>query len=90
MPRLFLTFLIAAQLTILAFRAEAQKATPYAEPLRDASIADLKQLYKKLIDAENAHDLAAVKPFVWNSNAMASDRSSITWRQTELLACTSK
>jgi hypothetical protein len=28
---------------------------------------DLKDLYKKLIDAENRHDLSAVRELVWNS-----------------------
>jgi hypothetical protein len=29
--------------------------------------AGLRALYKRLIDAENRHDIAAVKPMVWNS-----------------------
>lgn len=28
---------------------------------------DVRDIYKKLIDAENRHDLPAVKEFVWNS-----------------------
>ena len=28
---------------------------------------DVKDIYKKLIDAENRHDLRAVREFVWNS-----------------------
>ena len=28
---------------------------------------DVKDIYKKLIDAENRHDLPAVREFVWNS-----------------------
>jgi hypothetical protein len=27
---------------------------------------DVKDIYKKLIDAENRHDLPAVREFVWN------------------------
>ncbi len=39
----------------------AEFAPVNADPLNAASLADLKQLYKKLIDAENAHDIAAVR-----------------------------
>ena len=28
---------------------------------------ELRSIYKRLIDAENAHDIAAVRTFVWNS-----------------------
>jgi ketosteroid isomerase-like protein len=31
--------------------------------------ADIKNLYKNLIDAENKHDLAAVRAMVWNSSS---------------------
>lgn len=34
------------------------------------TLEGLKTLYRQLIDAENRHDLAAVKPFVWNSPSM--------------------
>jgi hypothetical protein len=30
---------------------------------------ELRTIYKKLIDAENAHDIAAVKRFVWDSQS---------------------
>jgi hypothetical protein len=30
---------------------------------------ELRTLYKKLIDAENAHDIAAVRGFVWDSSS---------------------
>jgi hypothetical protein len=29
--------------------------------------AELRALYRRLIDAENRHDIAAVRPLVWNS-----------------------
>ncbi|MEJ1975896.1 MAG: hypothetical protein WDN49_07095 [Acetobacteraceae bacterium] len=37
------------------------------EPLDAPTLASLKDLYKQLIDAENRHDLAAVRPLVWVS-----------------------
>ena len=46
-----------------------QSVAPAApsEPLDAATLNHLKALYKQLIDAENCHDIAAVRPFVWNS-----------------------
>jgi hypothetical protein len=41
----------------------------YAEPLSTDEIANLKSLFTKLIDAENRHDITAVKPLLWNSPA---------------------
>jgi hypothetical protein len=32
----------------------------------DASLAEIGALYRKLIDAENRHDLAAVRQMVWD------------------------
>jgi hypothetical protein len=40
---------------------------PHVEPLDAATLDGLKVLYKQLIDAENRHDLAAVRPFLWIS-----------------------
>jgi hypothetical protein len=55
-----------------------------ADPLDTASLTDLRQLYKQLIDAENAHDIKAVAPFVWDSPsalfvAKTSDPSHGNW-----------
>jgi hypothetical protein len=38
-----------------------------AETLSPAAEQELRTLYKDLIDAENAHDIAAVSRFVWKS-----------------------
>jgi hypothetical protein len=38
-----------------------------AEVLSFATEQELRTIYKKLIDAENAHDIAAVSSFVWKS-----------------------
>jgi hypothetical protein len=46
--------------------ADAQSGQPAADT-PDASLADVDALYQKLIDAENRHDLAAVRQMVWDS-----------------------
>jgi hypothetical protein len=46
--------------------ADAQSG-PTAAIAPDASLADVDALYRKLIDAENRHDLAAVRQMVWDS-----------------------
>jgi hypothetical protein len=38
-----------------------------ADPLDQAARDSVRALYKQLIDAENRHDLAAVRPLVWES-----------------------
>jgi hypothetical protein len=54
----------------LAAPAEPTAAPPAkGEPLDGATLAELKALYKQLIDAENRHDLAAVRPLVWTSSS---------------------
>ena len=40
---------------------------PYIEPLDAATLGGVKSLFKQLIDAENNHDVAKVRPMVWNS-----------------------
>ena len=35
--------------------------------LNATDFAELRDLYRRLIDAENQHDIAAVRPFVWAS-----------------------
>jgi hypothetical protein len=38
-----------------------------AESLNAHEVDELRALYKQLIDAENRHDIAAVRPLVWDS-----------------------
>ena len=45
----------------------AETASTFVEPLDSATINNLKILYKQLIDAENRHDLDAVRAMLWNS-----------------------
>ena len=46
----------------------AEEPSPaYAEPLDSETISHLKNLYSQLIEAENKHDLAAVRPMLWTS-----------------------
>jgi hypothetical protein len=69
---------LSAVLSLIAVLASAQQASasppdqttepaPNVEPLDAATLDGLKVLYKQLIDAENRHDLAAVRPFLWIS-----------------------
>jgi hypothetical protein len=41
-----------------------------AEPLTHQTREDLRVLYKQLIDAENRHDIDAVRPLLWKSPSM--------------------
>jgi len=41
----------------------------YVEPLGGSPLAELRSLYRQLINAENRHDLKAVRPLVWTSPA---------------------
>jgi hypothetical protein len=56
-------------LTVLALMAcpAAAASSTDADPLDQASLNGVRALFKQLIDAENRHDLAAVRPFVWVS-----------------------
>jgi hypothetical protein len=38
-----------------------------ADPIDAATSGEINVLYRRLIDAENHHDLAAVRPMVWES-----------------------
>jgi hypothetical protein len=49
-------------------RGEQTETSPASvEPLSAGARAEIKTLYKQLIDAENQHDLQAVRPLVWIS-----------------------
>jgi hypothetical protein len=74
---MFLKFLIGVSLIAALFSLRsAVDAAPGPEPAA-APPADMwrsardgarfRALYKRLIDAENRHDIAAIKPIVWNS-----------------------
>jgi hypothetical protein len=51
----------------LAEPLRQKAASGYVEPLDAGSLEKLKALYKRLIGAENRHDLAAVRPLIWAS-----------------------
>jgi hypothetical protein len=63
-----LALLASLQGPVGAFAQSASAAD--SGSLDSATRHDLLALYKKLIDAENAHDIAAVKLFVWKSPSM--------------------
>jgi hypothetical protein len=60
---------LSAMLSALAVMVSPAVAAPStdADPLDQAARDSVKALYKQLIDAENRHDLAAVRPLVWVS-----------------------
>ena len=60
---------LAAIATIL-FNVPAAQATDAkcaVDQPSQASLNEIRELYKELIDAENRHDIDAVRRFVWNS-----------------------
>jgi len=67
--------LLAVSLTVLLtgiVRSQDQVAPtiPVTDPLSYQTRQDLRRIYKQLIDAENRHDLDAVKPLLWKSPSM--------------------
>src|ERR1700683_4676140 len=63
--------IIALGTSLVIFASVLGLSTPVqsAEPGHDAAKAEaeIRALYKQLIDAENAHDIAAVRRIVWKS-----------------------
>jgi hypothetical protein len=68
------TFLAVCLTMLLSGLVKSQDhAAPIApdlDPLTDQTRQDLRVLYKQLVDAENRHDLEAVKPLLWKSPSM--------------------
>ena len=63
---LLLTLTLVAAPSLAA--SEAAQGPAKSESLLGADDeAELRALYRRLIDAENRHDIAAVRLFVWNS-----------------------
>src|SRR5215469_7814848 len=56
---------IATSLFVLPKTLQADPTTP--TPFTETARNELRGLYKGLIDAENRHDIAAVRSFVWIS-----------------------
>ena len=50
-------------------RAQSLAASGDTEPLNAATLKEIKPLYRKLIAAENRHDLAEVRTMLWDSPA---------------------
>jgi len=48
-------------------RAQSSAASGYTEPLDAGTLKEINALYRKLIEAENRHDLAEVRTMVWDS-----------------------
>ena len=54
-------------LVILGVALSAVHDAARADPVNPASLAEIDGLYQRLINAENRHDLAAVRQMVWQS-----------------------
>jgi hypothetical protein len=57
---------VLAAFALMVCPAVAASSTD-ADPLDQATREGVRALYRQLIDAENRHDLAAVRPLVWRS-----------------------
>jgi hypothetical protein len=55
------------QLAILAVALSAAQHAARADPLGPSSLNEINGLYLRLIEAENRHDLTAVRQMVWQS-----------------------
>ena len=70
-PIKFLVFAFTFVLSLLSFRAGASDSERERE---------IKNIYKELIDAENRHDLTAVRESVWNSpSALFVAKAPVGW-----------
>ena len=58
---------LAAALAVAYATAASCRPAPSAEPLDAETLAQIKVQYRRLIDAENRHDLDAVRRMVWDS-----------------------
>ena len=52
---------------VSAAKVQAETPAVHAEPLDLATLKEINALYRRLIEAENRHDLAEVRKIVWNS-----------------------
>ena len=53
--------------SMVAARAQTSAKAGYVEPLDARALKEIHGLYRKLIEAENRHDLAEVRAMLWNS-----------------------
>jgi hypothetical protein len=65
--RFFVTPFVLAAALGLQLCAAAEAAAPAPAPLDADTLGKINILYRKLIDAENRHDIAEVRTMVWNS-----------------------
>lgn len=49
--------------------AQTTAGPAYVGPLDSTALTEINQVYRKLIDAENRHDLAQVRTMVWDSSS---------------------
>jgi hypothetical protein len=58
---------VCSTVLLLAVPCSARADTLAVEPLSLATRNEISFLYRQLIDAENRHDVEAIRPLVWNS-----------------------
>jgi len=64
----FFIMALPALATSAAITHARRAATPsYTEPLNASTLNQIRTLYRKLIEAENRHDLEEVRAMVWDS-----------------------
>ena len=56
-----------APVSLVAVFASTRVGAADTSPLDASTLRQIDALYRGLIDAENRHDLAAVRPFLWDS-----------------------
>jgi len=70
-PFLIVASVVGALACVFAVATSTQAQSPVTpsdtEPLDAGTLQEISALYRKLIEAENRHDLAAVRTMVWNS-----------------------
>jgi hypothetical protein len=70
-PSFVIAVVIGAIAPLVADVTVAQTQSPvtpgYVEPLDAATLREISGLYRKLIEAENRHDLGEVRTMVWDS-----------------------
>jgi len=52
---------------VISTQAQSPVTPSCAEPVDAGTLREISALYRKLIEAENRHDVAAVRTMVWNS-----------------------
>jgi hypothetical protein len=58
---------LALAASLQSRNVSASSVSPESQAIEPAALDEIRSLYRKLIDAENRHDLAAMRTMVWDS-----------------------